>query len=408
MAKKFFDIIPPKEAKKEIKLPKPKRIFFKGLILCLFFLASLSVFAFLFFSKIKIEIWPEKEISDLKTEVIIDPELKEADLAFWLENKTIPGKIFQDEKYASQEFPASGKTLKEEKARGKIRVYNSYSTAPRTFKPSRFVSAEGKLFWSLDKIVIPGGRYEKGKLVPGEVDVEVVAAEPGEDYNIGPSTFALPALAGTPLYTAIYGKSFSAMTNGFKGEVPQVTKDDLEKAQVSLIEKLKKESKDFLKTSLPNDFILLEETVTEEIIEKSSSVEALAQAESFNYKVGVKSRGLGFKKSDMEKFVEAIVLLTVSEDKKLQEGTLEISYSTGSFDSKTSKATLNVEVKAKIFKDINLSDLKKALFGKSKKESKIFLENLPQVTRIEIRYWPFWQRKAPENIEKVEIRIRLD
>lgn len=394
--KKFFDIIPPEKNKKEvqkekkIKLTEPKRIFLKGSIFCLFFLILLSVFVFFFFSKIKIEIWPETEILDLKTQGVIS------------------GKILEDIKFTSQEFSASGKTLKQEKARGKIRVYNTYSTSSRTLIPSRFVSAEGKLFWSVEKIIIPGARYEKGKLVPGEIDVEAVAAEAGEDYNIGPSTFALPALAGTPLYTTIYGKSFSPMTNGFKREVSQITQKDLEGAENILRDKLEKESRGFLKTTLSEEFVLLDEALIQEVLEKNSSEKALAEAESFIFQVKVKSKGLVFKRTDLESFAKNFITLNAPKEKKIQEENLIIDYSFESLDLSSSSITLNLRIKAKIYPDINLDGLKKGLLGKTRSESRIFLENLPGITKITIKSWPFWRKKIPENIEKIELRLNLD
>lgn len=394
MSKKFFDIIPPgkvkKEVKKEIKLPKSKKIFLKGLILCLFFLALLSVLAFLFFSKIKIEIWPEVEILELKSKEVI------------------PGKVLEDIRPGSQEFSASGETLKKEKARGKIRVYNTYSTSPRTLIPSRFVSTEGKLFWSVEKIVIPGARSEKGKLIPGEIDVEVVAAEAGQDYNIGPSTFALPALAGTSLYTTIYGKSFSPMTGGFKGEVSQVSQEDLEKAEHSLRAKLEKESKEFLKTTLDKDFILLDEAITQEVVEKNSSQKAGTEAESFIFQVKVKSEGLAFKRIDLENFAKNFITSAIPKDKKFDEESLVVDYSFESIDLESARITLNLGIKTKIYSDIDLAELKKGLLGKTLRESRIFLENLPEITKIVIKSWPFWKKRVPENIEKIEIRLNLD
>lgn len=404
MSKKFYDIIPPKEItlpseKREIK---PKRIFLKSLIFCFIFLIFLGIASFYIFSKAEIEIWPKTDILTLKETVTIDSEIKEPNF----ETKVIPGKIFSDEKSTSEEFPATGKILKQEKAQGTIKVYNAASTSPRTLIPSRFVSADGKLFWSVKKIVIPGARQEKGKLIPGEADVEVRAAEPGENYNIGPSTFALPALAGSPLYTTIYGKSFAPMVGGFKKEVSQVIKEDLEKAKNALADKLKKESREFLKTNLPSDFVLLDNAILQEIKENNSSLEAGAEAESFNFQVKIHSDGLGFRKLDIENFAKNIINLNIPEDKKFQEKSLEIIYLPELKEG--GKIILNLEIKAKIYSDINLPELKKALAGESRNEIKLFLENLPEATKTEIKSWPILRKKIPENVKKIEIRLNLD
>jgi len=426
MPKKIFDIIPPGEiepisGKLDLKKEPPKhkkdrsklkRIFLKGLIFCLVFLI-LILSSFYIFSKAEIEIWPETEILNLETTVTIDLGVEQADF----EAGIIPGKIFEDQKSISEEFFTSGKMLKEEKARGIIRIYNASSTSSRTIVPSRFVSADGKLFWSVKKIVIPGATYEKGKLVPGEIDVEVQAAEPGEDYNIEPSTFALPALSGSALYTTIYGRSFSPMTGGFKGEVSQLTQEDFDKAENTLAEKLRKESKNFLKAILPTDFILLDEAVSQEIGESSSSVEVGAEAESFSLQFEISSKGIGFKKPDIEGFAKNFINLNISEDynaaeprpaKKIQEESLEINYLLESLDIESGKIVLNLEIKAKIYSDIDLTELKKALLGKSLKETEVFLENLEPATKVEIKSWPFLKKRIPENIEKVKIKLNLD
>jgi len=401
MPKKFFDIIPPEIAKESLPLQKsevhPKKFpfFAKVLISCFGFLILIGFLGLLFFPKVEIEIWPKTEILTLKEKIKININEKEENF----EERVILGESFSNQKSASKEFSSSGKFLKKEKSRGTITVYNAYSTSSRKLVPSRFVSADGKLFWSVEGVTIPGA---------GEVQVEVVAAEAGEEYNIGPSTFALPALAGSPMYTTIYGKSFSPMTGGFIGETAQVTKEDLEKAENILTDELKKESRNFLTTALPAGFVLLEETISQEVGEIKSSLEAGAEAESFNSQGEVKSEGVGFKKSDLEDFAKYFLRLNIIEDKEIQEQSLEVNYFLESADLEAGEVALNLEIKAKVYSSIDEQGLKKALLGKNLKEARIFLENMPQLTKIEIKSWPFLKRKIPEDMEKVEIKLNLN
>lgn len=414
MGKKFFDIIPPEEIsfprseKREEKIRpvrKKKRFFLKSLVFCFVLLILVIISGFFLFSKVEVEIWPETEILNLEENLVIDLNVEIP----VFDEKIIPARVFSNEKSASQEFFASGKILKEEKATGVIRVYNAYSTSSRTLVPSRFVSADGKLFWSVKKIVIPGARYEKGKLVPGEIDVEVQAAEPGEDYNIGPSTFALPALAGSSLYTTIYGRSFSDMSGGFIGEASQISQEDIEGAEIALTEELKKQSREFFKTTVSKDFVLLDETISQEIIEASSSLEAGTEAESFVFQVKIKSEGIGFKRSDLENFAKSRINLNMPEGTILQEESLEINHFLLEQEiDEEGKIVLSLEIKAKVYSDIDLDKLKKALLGKSLKEARIFLENLPGVSKVELKSWPFLKSKIPEDMEEIEVRLMLD
>jgi len=424
MSKKFFDIIPPektnyspvplreKNFKKKDKFSfrskkkekSSRGIFLKGLFFLLILLILVGGFGFVFFSKVKIEIWPETDILNL--EEVINVDLGAEELNF--ETRTIPGEFFSEQKSASQNFSASGKTLKEEKATGVIRVYNTYSTSSQALLPhTRFVSTDGKLFRSIKKEVISGGKYKEGKFVPGFTDIEVQAAESGEDYNIGPSTFSIPGFVGTAKYTDFYGESFEPMTGGFKGEVSQVTQEDLEKAEEILVEKVKKDSKDFLKTVTPENFILLDEAISQEIVETNSSVEVGDKTESFDFQVKIRSNGIGFRKSDIESIARNLISLNISEGKVIYEESLRIDYLLESIDLNSGKISLNLEIRTKVYSDINLVELKNALMGKSQEETKLFLENLPQIVKIEIKSWPFLKKKVPENLDKVEIRLNL-
>ena len=413
MVKKFYDIIPPKEFiprennKINNREKERKNHFLRNLIFFVFILTSLSLVGFFFFSKTKIEIWPKKEILSFEKTVLID--LKTTSIDF--DNNVIPGQILRDQKFLSKEYSASGKTTKQGKARGTIRIYNSYSTFPRTLIPSRFVSSNGKLFWSTKKITIPGAKEEKGKLIPGEIDVEVEAAEPGEEYNIGPTTFALPALAGTALYTTIYARSFSPITGGFEGEIAQIIQKDLDMAEADLFEKLKNQSRDSLKTKTSEDFILLDQAIFQNIIDVKSSEKVEAGVESFNLEAELESKAIIFKKSDIENLIKNHINSVIEEDKKLQDQSLEINYSLKEIDFESETMVLNLIIKARAYSDIDLNQIKKAILGKPINEAQIFLDNFSKITKNEIKSWPFLgilKRKIPEDINKVELKLNLD
>jgi len=428
MAKKIFDIIPPKESffKKEEKIEKKEKpieensisgnlpdSFFsmkkkkrrgvlKPLSVVLFVLFVIMLLGYSIFSKTKIKIWPKTEILTLKETVIIDPTIEKTDFS----SKIIPGTIFTDTRTSSKDFQATGKVKKEERARGIIRVYNAYSTSSQVLVANtRFVSADGKLFRSIKREVIAGGRYEKGKFVPGYTDIEVRAAEPGEEYNIGPTTFSIPGFAGTPKYTAFYGKSFAPMKGGFKGEVSQVTQEDIERAKLETGEELKNESKNFLRKTTPQEYVLLDSLIFQETVKENPSVEPGTEADSFSFEAQIRSEGIAFKKSDIEELAEDIIFSNLPPDKKFQEESLRINYS---FKKKEeNKATIEVEIRARIYPKFDFNGLKKALSGKLLGEVKIFLSDQPEIEKVEIKSAPFWKKRVHNNLDKIEIDLKL-
>lgn len=428
MPKKIFDILPPrrqsytpekskqrKEPKKIVEepvvrksttVPASKRFSWRIFIFCLLVILILAgFFVSSIFSGSEIELWLKIEDLKFKEQITVDSKANQSDLSL----KIFSGQIFEEEKSTSQEFSPSGRVTKETKARGTIRVYNDYSTmAQPLVTTTRFVSTDGKLFKSLKREVIPGAVEKNGKLTPSSVDIEVEAAEGGAEYNINPSTFSIPGFAGTPKYTGFYGKSFSPMTGGFKGEIPQVNQRDLDQAKKFLVEKIKQESKESLQSKNSPDFILLDKALFQELLESKSSADVKSEVELFTYTVKIKSRWTGFKKTDIETFLQAAKDSRLPAEKVFKEGSLEIIYTPESVDLEAGKINLNLDVKAKIYSALDLDELKKNLGGKTINEVRIFLENQPQIAKIKIKVWPFWIKKMPTDVKEIKVKATID
>ena len=453
MSKKVTDIFPPSKKEKEIKIGKedlssssatraaakgkeeesPSGLktstsqasilpLKKGLFISLFFLVLLGFFCYFTLSKAEIEIWPETEILTSEIKLTVDKEAKESDISA----KIIPGEIFQKEKTLTEVFQSSGQVLKEEKAAGTIRIYNAYSTSPQALvATTRFVSSDGKVFRTPLKVTIPGGSYEKGKFVPGEIDIMVLADEAGPEYNIGPANFSVPGFAGTDKYTKFYGQSFQSMAGGFREEVSKVTKEDLTRAEDLLTEQAKKECEELLKNELQSEEIsskfnyFLAELRTE-IIEKFSLAVAEEETKEFKFQVKARCENLLFQKeylksfakesitealAEVEKKESSSTIYQVPQDKKLYEESLKIDYSPETVDLASGKIILSLNISAKIYSEVDVYNLKNALVGKSLPEAKIFLENQPKIGKVSVKLWPFWVRKVPEDLNKIKINL---
>lgn len=424
MSKKFFDIIPPEEKIEEnerrikesfnVKGQTPKnffkektklkKIFLKSsLILIVSFFVVLAI-GFFIFQKTEIEIFPIMETIVLDEEFVIDLNLKKIDF----ELMSIPGKLFEDQRQLQKNFLAKGKAEIKKKATGIITVYNEHSSSSRTLVPSRFISADGKLFWSTQTITIPGYKNEKGKIIPGEKEVKVEAVEAGEEYNIGPTTFVLPALAGTSSYMTIYAKSFSSMSGGVVGEVPKVMEEDLKSAENLLILEAKEESKEYLLDFLPDGFILLDEAISQEILEKTFSAESGDLENSFDLSIAVKSSAFSFLKSDLDNLVENFIISNINPEEDFFKKTLAVDYQLESVDLSDGKLNLKLKIKAEIFKKIEQDNLKKFLLGKSFEEAGIFLNSFSKEFDFNFKKRPFFKKNIADDIDKIDININFD
>lgn len=430
MAKrKIFDITPPLVKQKEEQLPTRKKMIFSspeklsrlgkqaakgGLILISLGIVFLALAGyFLIEPAAEIEVWPKQELVYFEEEVIIDCSVEEIYLPLTEEKEIyfLPGEIIKTEKVVSQEFSASGTKLKTAKARGIIRVYNNYSTYSQPLvATTRFVSAEGKLFRTPKRVVIPGASYQKGKLVPGSIDIEVVADQPGEEYNIGPSTFSIPGFAGTAKYTGFYAKSFSSMSGGMKKEVPQVSQADLDQAREILTEKALKESRTALENLLSRmNLLTFPEAISQEIVEVTPWAEVGQEVDRFLFQVKAKSQALVFKKSDLEDFAQAYLRAKIfSQPKELQEDSLKIKYSLREIDLAKGKIFLNLEISGKIYQVFDYSSLRKAARNRKPEEIEEIIKNFPAINKSKVRLWPFWITRLPENSERIGINLHID
>jgi len=412
MNKKVVDILPPGKLEKkkteefkapEIKISFKKSLFFIPLVLVI----AVGFFILLNLSRAEIEIWPETEVKTFRTKLTVD---KAVDNYSFL-NKVIPGKIFETEKTVSQEFSSSGKFLKEKKAEGIIRIYNNHSSLPQTlvvntrFQPplEKFQppleKGENPWFRSLERIVIPAKGYQ---------DVRVMAEAAGEKYNIEPSTFSIPGLAGTPQYTFVYGKSLEPMKGGVKKETPKVTQEDLDRAKNEISKRAEEECRASLKNKIPADFDFLESASKTEILETFSLAKPEAELEKFTYQVKAISTALVFKTEDLKNFVNTFLSSEIPTGKIIHQESLKINYSLENVAISQGKLILSLTLETKIYSDIEEVSLKRALERKSLAEAKIFLENQPQITKAQIRPWPFWVKKIPATSKQIKITLNIE
>lgn len=396
-----------RKSKKEEKPGMFKKVFKIFLFICLFALVvgfvgiiSGSLTAI----KVKIRIWPKVESLNLVKDLTASLSQKEIDF----EKGILPGQIVNSSKSLTEEFQTTGKKTKEEKAKGVIHVYNSFSDASQPLTlGTRFVSADGKLFKTTSKQTIPGGTYKGGKLVSGEIDISVEAAEVGDGYNIGPTTFSIPGFAGTSKYTAFYGKSFSAMSGGAKKEVAIVSQDDLDKADIFLTDKAKKEGLDLLKTSLSNDLVIIDGASSQSIKEKIFSLKAGDEADKFSLKASIDSTGLAFKKADIESFAKDLLGKNILNDNKVEDGSMQIGYAFKSLNDKESVG-FSASISVKYYMQIDLDKMKEGLLGKRFEEVKTYLIDNPlKISKVEIAPGIFWRKSVPKSKEKVDIQLEL-
>lgn len=417
---KIFDITPPRKRQISESAPDPLHpdkdkllesepaknpSFLKKKIIVLaviVLLAGLALSYFLIPPKAKIELWPQK-LAIKEVVILTVSSLREGE-------NFLVGEIVEIEKTAYQNFISQSKKLKTAKAQGVIRVYNNYSTASQPLlATTRFVSDDGKLFRTPVRVVIPGAHYEGGKLAAGFIDIEVVADQPGQDYNIDASTFSIPGFVGTSKYTAFYAKSFEPMKGGVKEEVSYVSQDDLDKAREALSRAALKEiTTAFKEVVLSEKYILAEESVSFEVADFKSSLEIGKEAESFSAQAKAIASALVIKETAIRDFSRDYLRGKLPSENKLIEKSLKADFSLGNIDREKNEFTMEVVISAQSYSLPAENEIKEIVKNKNIKEVENYFSGLSRVKKVKVEFWPFWVGFAPHNSERIDVILRLD
>ncbi len=426
MAKKFYDIFPPeikKEEqvnipleKKEIKTIKKFKFNFnfnfkKTLIgavalFLIFIVASHTVLL-----NAQVIIYPVTEQVSYSGEFKIDLSL----IDFQENSSIIPGEIFELKEEHSRNFHSSGKEMEEKKSQGVLTVYNDHSSSPQILVANtRFISSDGKLFYSLERVSVPGRTEDGRRTIPGEINVAVVAAEAGEDYNISKtSKFSIPGLQGTPMYTSVYAENSEPITGGYIGELPKITQEDVNLAKEIVIQDIINEAKEKLKKEISSDFVIDNQLINYQITEEFIYPNVGENSELFDYSAKVDFKILSYKKSDKEKMIRSLLLSQVNlttndlfSVKEIDKQSLQVSLDVQDIDLDRGEVKMIIECSALSYLTAQENHLKEFLSGKKFKQAKDEMERYDNVEKIEFSYWPFWINSLPgPNNIKIKINI---
>lgn len=376
-------------------------LFFRG---TLFLLAgvSIAIAGVTFYSvlpRAKVYVTPLAEDIILEARLVGKKGIQERDS----ENLFVPVQIFEYPIQASKTVPSSGKKEIKDKAAGEIKVYNAYSSAPQTLvATTRFVSDAGKLFRTAETVVVPGAEVDGGRIAPRSIALKVIASNPGEEYNIGPSTFSIPGFKGTPKYLGFYGQSETPMIGGRIGTVEIIAEDDYRNAADSLARDLKDRASKELSLSLPDGFIIPEGAHEFSPVEIVSTKKSGEEAKEFSVSGSISSKVFSVREVDIrgaleEDFRKRFPGKTLAgENEEVTYETLTKNFQNGIIDF---KATLKTTAVAKISRE----EIGKGVYGKNEREVRAFLSAYPLIKEARVTFWPFWVHRMPDDPSKIEI-----
>lgn len=303
--------------------------------------------------------------------------------------------------------PAGSKKYIERKASGRLTLYNEYSKqSVRIIKNTRFQTSDGKIYRSYAAVAVPGYKETGNTIIPGSVEVSVSAEKVGEQYNIGPSRFTLPGLAGGPMFDKMYAKSDESITGGFVGEVGIVSDSDLIAGRNTLEGLLASKLIDEVKSKVPDDKIFFPE-VYRTVYEFDEYVGSATSTDNNTQEVrltGVISAAV-FDKSEFANYLARRELSNIGEAMVAVDNWQELTVNSTMPDEIGVADDINLRVSgnANFVWQFDADAVAKDLVGLPKTDyEKVFL-NYPAIYKAEVRISPFWVSHFPSNPSRIHV-----
>lgn len=319
----------------------------------------------------------------------------------------LPGELLRATQNMQMTFKANGKETVKEKARGILTVHNSFSSTPQIFvAKTRFESPNGKIFRTEKQITIPGSRVQNGKVIPSSIDIEIVADEPGESYNIPPSSgWKVPGLKGTSKYNAFYGENTKSISGGAVGEHLSATDEDKKNAETTITASLKDSLHAQMVVLLSDKFKTPEEGMSFQITKKEFQYPS-DDPENFVLYAEGEMRQFAFNEETLKEAILKKIRKTISGDILMKTESFNISYSLLQPIFNDEKLTLSISGNTIFIPDINIEELKTELKGKTRSEMQQIIYSIQGLenaqTSLEPK-WAFWLGNVPKNERRIFI-----
>ncbi len=384
-------------AKPKIKLNKKLLIF--GIIFSLF---VVTFVVFLFLPKATIDLKVKADKFEHSFDFVADKNLIDLDVG----KKSIPAELIEISAEKEAGTQASGKKEVGEKAKGTVTVYNSYDSSPQTLNAGTKLSKSGKTFITTKKVSVPGFTLHQGSPVPGTIDVSIEAESQGSAYNVSAGKFSV---AGFPS-GQFWGQSSQAMSGGYSKTVTVVSEDDIAGLKLSLTDNLTSEIKGQLKEQISDENELLDDAVSVEELEFTTSASAGEQKSEFTGKIKLKAKALVYKKSDFETLANENFAKAVDDKgKELAEVDLgKLKKETKSIDLEKGQIAVSISGDGFAAPKLDQKTLKSNLTGKDRIRVEEYLTGFVEIKSVQIKLWPFWVKKIPSLEESIKINVEYE
>ncbi len=305
-------------------------------------------------------------------------------------------------KTVSAPVPSETTETVNDPSHGTIVISNTQASPQTLIKNTRFESTDGHIFRIHDGIVVPAGSETK----PGTVSVVAYADMGGDGYNIGPSTFTLPGLKGSKMFTQVTAKSDAPMAGGFSGtraSVSQATRDTQNaESKKALDTQLLEEAK----SKLPEGYVIIPGSTFTKYLPQTDT--AGTKAGQVNVNLQGTLTAIAFSNGALAKVVASKTVGTYNyepvhllEPEKLTV----IPQDANTIPDGTAPFTFTLKGETQVVWDMDSSKITAAIAGKTKDSAKTILLSLHEIDHAVLEVRPFWKQSFPTDPSDITVIV---
>lgn len=355
------------------------------------------------FARVTVTVKPAVESLQIQdTEVLFSASVSEVNAA----TRTIPAEFLSFDGSLSEDFNATGNDYVNQKAIGRVRIYNAFNISPQALVAStRFVSDSGVLFRIPKSIMIPAAKKDNADvLIPQFIETDLVADKPGAESNIeGEVKLRIPGFKGGPKYDGFYAVAQKGFSGGSVGQGRVITSDDLTKAQENVSKQVFDNLKREMAQKISANFRLVD-SLSEIAITNISAPKEKIKADRFTVTVKAVARVFVFRDGDVVKLLHEF-LLKGDVTKAFIDASADFHYQikNANYDRKIAHVNMNGTIKTK--KVILAQDLANLVAGKKEGSLIDTLNKRRDISTFRVAFFPPWMFSAPSDTRRIHVII---
>lgn len=296
------------------------------------------------------------------------------------------------------------------KATGTVIIFNTFSSSPQPLAiDTRLEGSNGKIYKTQTKSIVPGISTDG---TPGQIEVKIYAAMPGEDYNSSPLDFNLLGFKGTSKYGKFYGRSKGDIAGGFEGKAPDISSADKASAIDELKVALQSKLLENATNQIPDGFILFKNAIFLNInnennepnisfvYNKDNSMTFMLQGTLYGFLFNEQKLTTKIAGDNIDQYNEGEVYVSNIRD---------LTFTLGSKDSvyfpDVKNINFNLSGNAKVVWKLDVNKFISDLLGKPKKDFNQILSQYANIDSANLTLSPMWKRSIPDKVKNINVIV---